>query len=640
MDGRPVMTHDPVNILLVDDQPAKLLSYEVILKELGETLLKASSAQEAFVHLLKSDVAVVLVDVCMPDLDGFELARMIRDHPRCRRTAIIFISAVLLTDLDFLRGYQAGAVDYVPVPVVPEILRAKIRVFADLYRVTQQLERLNEELEVRVSERTTALVASTAEVRRNEERLRLAFESAQMSWWEYDLAPDRITWSPDFRQGEQRGGSLVARLDEFLDHIHPDDRDRFRSFVATMPPDDRSVSCELRFARDDGAVRWSLLAGQVHRDAQRRPVGFSGIDLDITARKQSEQRQVALVQELDHRAKNVLAVVQSVVRLSRAPSMPELVTAVEGRIAALARAHTLLSETKWTKVDLRRIVEDAVKPFSAGQVTTSGPANLVRPGAAQSLALTLHELGTNAVKYGALSVPGGRVDVSWAVDQGNLTLCWSEAGGPPVRPPERQGFGTKVITSSVEGQLHGRAQFDWAAGGLTCRLTIPGIDAERPAAASPMRDTAPAAADPRPVSAAGRRILVVEDEALIAIEMKETLTALGFAVVGPVSTIPQAMAALRDAALDGAILDLNLGGQLTYPVADRLAALRIPFIFVTGYRSDTIDGAYADVAVLEKPIDARRLGHLLVDGTAGDAASDHAAPVTVAGASGTLLRLG
>src|SRR5262249_8655300 len=157
---------------------AKLLSYEVVLSDLGETLIKAGSAQEAFTHLLKGDIAVVLVDVCMPELDGFELARMIRDHPRCRRTAIIFISAVLLTDLDFLPGYKCGAVDYVPVPVVPEILRAKIKVFADLYRTTQQLERLNRDLEARVAERTAALSASNTELRRSEGRLRLALESA------------------------------------------------------------------------------------------------------------------------------------------------------------------------------------------------------------------------------------------------------------------------------------------------------------------------------------------------------------------------------------------------------------------------------------------------------------------------------
>jgi signal transduction histidine kinase len=152
---------DAVNILLVDDQPAKLLTYQTILSELGDHLISANSASEALQHLLKLDIAVVLVDVCMPDLDGYELAAMIRQHPRFRRTSIIFVSAIMLTDLDRLRGYESGAVDYVPVPVVPEILRAKVGVFADLYRKTQALERLNAELESRVAERTAALQRTT-----------------------------------------------------------------------------------------------------------------------------------------------------------------------------------------------------------------------------------------------------------------------------------------------------------------------------------------------------------------------------------------------------------------------------------------------------------------------------------------------
>jgi signal transduction histidine kinase len=152
---------DRVNILLVDDQPAKLLTYETILSGLGDNLITANSASEALQHLLKTDIAVVLVDVCMPDLDGYELAAMIRQHPRCRRTSIIFVSAIMLTDLDRLRGYEIGAVDYVPVPVVAEILRAKVGVFADLYRKTQALERLNAELEDRVAERTAALQRTT-----------------------------------------------------------------------------------------------------------------------------------------------------------------------------------------------------------------------------------------------------------------------------------------------------------------------------------------------------------------------------------------------------------------------------------------------------------------------------------------------
>src|ERR1700741_4199847 len=135
-----------VNILMVDDQPSKLLSYEVMLGELGENLVKASSGREALELLLKMDFAVVLMDVSMPELDGFELAQMIRQHPRFQKTAIIFISAVHLTDLDRLKGYQRGSVDYISVPVVPELLRAKVSVFAELHRRAQQLENLNREL--------------------------------------------------------------------------------------------------------------------------------------------------------------------------------------------------------------------------------------------------------------------------------------------------------------------------------------------------------------------------------------------------------------------------------------------------------------------------------------------------------------
>ena len=142
------------NILMVDDQPGKLLSYEAILKELGENLLKARSAREALDLLLRHDIAVVLMDVSMPEIDGFELADMMHQHPRFQKTAIIFISAVHLTDLDRIKGYESGAVDYISVPVVPELLRAKVSVFTELHRKTRQLEMLNRELEQRVDERT------------------------------------------------------------------------------------------------------------------------------------------------------------------------------------------------------------------------------------------------------------------------------------------------------------------------------------------------------------------------------------------------------------------------------------------------------------------------------------------------------
>jgi PAS domain S-box-containing protein len=159
-------TTERVNILMVDDQPGKLLSYEAILQDLGENLISATSGREALELLLTLDVAVILMDVSMPELDGFELADLIRQHPRFQKTAIIFISAVHLTDLDRMKGYQRGAMDYISVPVVPELLRAKVSVFADLYRKTRELELLNTELEKRVLARTEQLRESEEQVRR------------------------------------------------------------------------------------------------------------------------------------------------------------------------------------------------------------------------------------------------------------------------------------------------------------------------------------------------------------------------------------------------------------------------------------------------------------------------------------------
>jgi len=190
------MTKDPINILLVDDQPAKLLSYEAILQGLGENLIKAGSAREAFEQLLKKDIAIVLSDVCMPELDGFELAAMIRDHPRFRQTAIIFVSAVALTDPDRIKGYSYGAVEYLLVPVVPELLRAKVRVFADLFRKTRQLEILNAELERRVEERTAELTRANAQLKRRvEERTRereTAWAQVQQMQKRQDLKPEAV----------------------------------------------------------------------------------------------------------------------------------------------------------------------------------------------------------------------------------------------------------------------------------------------------------------------------------------------------------------------------------------------------------------------------------------------------------------
>ncbi|MFN5684160.1 response regulator, partial [Bradyrhizobium sp.] len=237
------MEHEKVNILLVDDQPAKLLAYEVILKELGENLVVATSGRAALEILLKNEIAVILVDVCMPELDGFELAQMIREHPRFQKIAIIFISAVQVSDFDRLRGYEMGAVDYVPVPVVPEVLRAKIKVFTELYRKTRELEHLNQELENRVRARTAELERSTAQLLESEQRRSMAIAAGRMGSWDWDGINGDWMWD----EGQYRIFGVTPQTFELnnvniMSLLHPDDAERARQVVAELGRG--TTSCE------------------------------------------------------------------------------------------------------------------------------------------------------------------------------------------------------------------------------------------------------------------------------------------------------------------------------------------------------------------------------------------------------------
>ena len=263
-------SEDKVNILLVDDQPAKLLSYETILAELGERLIKAASAKEALEHLLKHDIAVILVDVCMPELDGFQLAAMIREHPRFRRTAIIFISAIHLTDVDRLRAYEMGAVDYVPVPVIPEVLRAKVRIFAELYRKTRQLEQLNQELERRVAERTAELEASTARLMQSEERRSLALAAGHMGSWEWDPVNGHFVWDDgQYRIFGVDPASFDLTVDNIRALIHPEDWKHLQNAIKPAAPNTPSFQSEFRVCRPKD--RKSTRLNSSHRSLSRMP---------------------------------------------------------------------------------------------------------------------------------------------------------------------------------------------------------------------------------------------------------------------------------------------------------------------------------------------------------------------------------
>jgi PAS domain S-box-containing protein len=587
-----------VNVLLVDDQPAKLLSYEVMLRDLDVNLIKAQSAGAALTTLLKTDVAVVLIDVCMPDLDGFELAAMIRNHPRYQQTALIFVSAINITETDHLRGYDAGAVDYVSVPVIPEILRAKVKVFADLYRQSRELAELNRDLERRVAERTAELEASNQRLMESERRRSMALATAQMGSWEYDVASGR--WSWDSGQAHIFGIDLPATafdLETLRPLIHADDWSRLKAVVGTLTPGESTRRTELRVVRPTGEERWCDVVASATFDAEGKLARINGVTLDISERKETEERQELLAREVDHRARNALAIVNSIVRLTRGDSLEAYVHAVEGRVHALAHVHDLLSQARWQGADISRLVSEEMAPYAGlkqSRVTVSGPAILVDSNRAQTISLALHELATNAVKYGALSVPEGTLKIAWTLQNGTLVIEWREAGGPPVSQPTRRGFGSKIIAASIASQRGGEAVFDWQTGGLVCKLTLPLVEIASPPTPEPVRPATP-------VEPSVLRILVVEDEPLIGMATCDLIEELGHSVVGPFFNLATSRAAL-EGRLDAAILDVNLGKDEAYPLAEELSVRGIPILFMTGYAQDSLDKRFRDYPVLQKPV--------------------------------------
>jgi PAS domain S-box-containing protein len=611
--------HEKVNILLVDDQPAKLLSYEVILKDLGENLIQAASGREALEHLLKSEIAVVLVDVCMPDLDGFQLAAMIREHPRFQNTAMIFISAIHLTDVDRLRGYEMGAVDYVPVPVIPEVLRAKVRVFAELFRKTRQLERLNSELEARVAARTAELEASTARLVQSEQRRSLALAASNLGSWDWDRVNGDCLWD----EGQYRifgvdPQSFAVTPENVRALLYPEDWERVREAAEKVLDGGQAQETEFRVRHPDGEVRWCIGTAAATVDAGNRVIRISGVTADITDRKKAEERQALLAREVDHRAKNALALVQAIVRMTRAGSIEAYVAAVEGRIKALSRVHTVLSHSRWEGADLTGLVNEELAPYrtsDSARVRASGPDVLLQPATAQTLALVLHELVTNAAKYGALSCVSGQVELIWKMERNGIEFQWQEIGGPRTSVPSSLGFGTRIVLASIERQLGGRVAFDWRAQGLHCVFSVPHNDkmepAERAGTARRAADKENAAAE-APLTISGNRVMVVEDEALVAMVVSESLSGLGCTVVGPFSRCEDAMAAIAAGEVDAAILDVNLDGQMVYPLAELLAAGGVPFIFVTGYGAESIDRRFAHVPVIQKPVERHMLQRIFV----------------------------
>jgi PAS domain S-box-containing protein len=257
---------------------------------------------------------------------------------------------------------------------------------------------------------------------------------------------------PEDRQDEETGILERIRRGERVDHFET-----------------------IRRRKDGSLVNISLTVSPV-TDEFGRIIGASKIARDITDQKRREEQITLLAREADHRTKNLLALAQATVHLAQGDDPAELKAAIEGRLQALATAHTLLAQTRWAGADLRKLATEELSPYrrsGEARAEVDGPELLLAADQAQAMAMALHELVTNAVKYGALSAPNGRVKVEWELRPGRrLVLRWTESGGPPVRPPTRQGFGTRVMERMIRGQLNGEVNFDWRPEGVACEISI------------------------------------------------------------------------------------------------------------------------------------------------------------------------
>jgi PAS domain S-box-containing protein len=450
----------------------------------------------------------------------------------------------------------------------------------------------------------------------SEERLALASAAAGMGVWDLDVDQGRSVVNAQYRAlYGLPPGELRFTTAEWLAQIHPEDRERAQATARAAVAGRGDYQDEFRILRaDTGEGRWIASRGRLI--AGRRGRRLIGVNFDVTERRLEAERQLLLAREVDHRAKNVLAVVRSIVKLTRAEDPRRFAEAVEGRVAALARAHTLLARDRWTGAGVAEVIREELAAYGGGgRLELDGPELRLKPDAVQPLSMVLHELATNAAKYGALSTPGGSLRLSWRLEPGaggmQLRLSWLERDGPPLlAPPERRGFGSTVVEATVRGQLGGRAEFAWEVQGLGCDITLPAAKVlALPAAGAEEAPHAagqpPAGPDPASVSLRGRRVLLVEDEPLVALESAAALAELGCEVVGPAGTLEEALrlAAAEAEGLDAAVLDVNLAGRASFPVADLLAGRGVPVIHVTGY--GTLPGARAEgdgPLLLNKPL--------------------------------------
>jgi PAS domain S-box-containing protein len=346
---------------------------------------------------------------------------------------------------------------------------------------TRQLQQMNE-LMRKLSIREDELRRANLNLQEREERLNAALLASHTSTYRWNLRTNSLEEDESTERLMGVQPADIRNLDDYYKYVHPDDRQALEDAAEKCAREGSDLSIDYRIIRPDGSICWVAERGKVFFDDEGKPVYMTGAIVDITERKRFEEHQRLLLAELSHRVKNTLAVVLSIAlqTLRRSPSLDAFGETYRGRVSALSRAHSLLTRADWRGVGLKDLVYQTIAPYRPlgnPDISVCGSAVQLRPKPSLALALVLHELATNAVKYGSLSSPFGRLKVEWRTEAGEegdiLRLFWHESGGNAIKPPRKRGFGSALIEQVVSHEMDGRVQLRYQPTGLQCEIAIP-----------------------------------------------------------------------------------------------------------------------------------------------------------------------
>jgi PAS domain S-box-containing protein len=449
-------------------------------------------------------------------------------------------------------------------------------------------------------------------LRESEERYKGIYQHASMGIAIWDLDGRLVSCNPaysdmrGYSEDELRGSSFEAI-------VHPEDRERHacevKKLISQQIP---SFEIENRCLSKEGKVSWVHKHVSLLRDGAGRAANIITLATNITERKQHEEQIDLLLREVNHRSKNLLSLVQAIAQQTVNTRPDDFLPRFQARVQALAASHDILVGNKWKGADLHELARSQLAHFRdlMGQrIELTGTPVFANASTAQALGMAFHELATNATKYGALSGESGRVELGWKTVQSPegeevFVIEWTESGGPPVAAPSSSGFGSTVICRLAERSLDAKVELNYPRTGLTWRLQCPrGVVEDRSAGAAP-KQRAP---EPQEASERRLRVLVVEDEAIVALEIEQNLEDAGFEVVGPAARVAEALALLTEYGCDAAVLDINLGAETSEPIARLLSDKGTPFVTVSGYSQDQRPSGFSGGAFLTKPLRAELL---------------------------------